>query len=625
MPLSTIPQPRPHRDFTLRYITIGSRAPQGLPTCERDELLNDGCIVSSYLDGLCGSYGLEIKEKSTRPAAANKAQIRCTPKRTYSRADNRFHAAVFPRLAGHAASASLHARTYLPETIMEYSISHMPVRREPPMPLGNTVNYFSVSAATPPGATHSSGISLRIKFDNSHSDAPFRSNQLINGQVIMNSTKSFQIPSLSLRVYFESRTLYWSLEAQGTENKFGQTISGIKNPIALNYDNVIRHEVHRGVIPMSSITLSRSSQIELEAGQNIFLPFSFIIPGKMVITEHSENPYAPRDLCAVERCPPSTLRDSRFGSVQWVAEAIIDLVPSPTPKQDADTLLRQSTDDQVVARVAFPFVPSPEDINPLRNEPFFGQDPEKDLFGSRRLSDEELESEKKAAMGQMKARGGKWEVYVKAIPIGKSNLWSELYTPEGAIISTDSLKLPIVLFLKHTGVQSSLKSLFRSTKPKPVHLRRALVTLLRVTSTRGGKEIRPHVENTVVRQQEFLFDSQSGSSMSAGLAIFHEDREPVEVDLTLDLQSEVSSGNHSSIPVKLLTPSFRTPNFQHEFLVTVLISFGEDEVERFPARFAVQVVPPADVDENQLPSFEYAVGSDMLPPPFDESMISPQV
>ncbi|ELU40309.1 hypothetical protein AG1IA_05660 [Rhizoctonia solani AG-1 IA] len=483
----------------------------------------------------------------------------------------------------------------------------------------NTVNYFSVSAATPPGATHSSGISLRIKFDNSHSDTPFRSNQLINGQVIINSTKSFQIPSLSLRVYFESRTLYWSLEAQGTENKFGQTISGIKNPIALNYDNVIRHEVHRGVIPMSSITLSRSSQIELEAGQNIFLPFSFIIPGKMVITEHSENPYAPRDLCAVERCPPSTLRDSRFGSVQWVAEAIIDLVPSPTPKQDADTLLRQSTDDQVVARVAFPFVPSPEDINPLRNEPFFGQDPEKDLFGSRRLSDEELESEKKAAMGQMKARGGKWEVYVKAIPIGKSNLWSE-----GAIISTDSLKLPIVLFLKHTGVQSSLKSLFRSTKPKPVHLRRALVTLLRVTSTRGGKEIRPHVENTVVRQQEFLFDSQSGSSMSAGLAIFHEDREPVEVDLTLDLQSEVSSGNHSSIPVKLLTPSFRTPNFQHEFLVTVLISFGEDEVERFPARFAVQVVPPTDVDENQLPSFEYAVGSDMLPPPFDESMISPQ-
>jgi hypothetical protein len=258
----------------------------------------------------------------------------------------------------------------------------------------------------------------------------------------------------------------------------------------------------------------------------------------------------------------------------------MDLTPSPTTKQDLDALLRQPTDDQIVTRIAFPFVPILEDVLPLRGEPFFGEDPSLDPFGSRRLSDEELETGKKAVMDRVRARGGIWEVYVKSFPVAGSNLWSEVgvcflcmalvdlygqvYTPAGAIISTDSSRLPIVLFLKHAGAQSGFKSFFRATKPKPVHLRRALITLLRITSTRGGKEVRPHVINTVVRKQEFLFDDQSSSSSPAGFTVSHEDPEPVEVDLTLDLQSEVSSKDHPSIPVKNLTPSFRTPNFQHE-------------------------------------------------------------
>ncbi|CAE6456315.1 unnamed protein product [Rhizoctonia solani] len=502
----------------------------------------------------------------------------------------------------------------------QYGASSKPMRREPPMPLGDTANYFSVSAATPPGATHPSGISLRVKLDNPHPDTSFSSSQLVNGRVLIQSPKSLQIPNLSIRVYFESRTLYWNLEVQDSENKFEKTISGIKNPTVLNYDNVVRHEVHRGVVPASGVTLSWNAQIELEADRDIALPFSFIVPRKMKITEHSNNPYAPRDLCAVERCPPSALRDSRFGSVQWIVEAIMDLAPNPTPKQDSDTLLRQPTAGQVVTRIAFPFVPSPEDITPLRDEPFFGQDPGMDSFGSRRLSEEELESGKKTVMERVRVRGGKWEVYVKGLPIANSNLWSEVYIPVGAMISTDSSKFPIVLFLKHIGAQSSIKSFFRATKPKPVHLRRALVTLLRVTSTRGGKEIRPHVKNTIVRQQEFLFDGQSSSSVAAGFAISHEDAEPVEVDLTLDLQSEAQSGGHSSIPTKLLTPSFRTPNFQHEFLITILLSFVEDEVDRYAARFTVQVVPAASGHGNQLPAFEDVVGGDIPPPTFDESM-----
>ncbi|CAE6419999.1 unnamed protein product [Rhizoctonia solani] len=483
-------------------------------------------------------------------------------------------------------------------------MSYKAVRREPPMPLGDTVDYFSISAATHPGTTHPSDTVLRIKLNNPHPDTPFRSNELVNGRVHIRSPSFLRVPNLSLRVYFESRTLYWSLELEEPENKLDQTMSKIKNPSALTYENVTRHEVHRGVVPASNLTLSWSTPIEVQTDHELVLPFSFIIPRKMTITESSDNPYAPRDLCPVERCPPSTLRDSRFGSVQWVVEAIMDLAPNPAPQQDPDTLLRQPTDDQVVTRIAFPFVPSLEDVSPLRDEPYFGQDMSKDTFGSRRLSDEELESGKKQVMERVRARGGKWE----------------LYTPAGAIVSTDSLKLPMLVFVKHTGMQSSFKSLFRTAKPKPVHLHSALVTLLRTTSTRGGKETRPHIKNTAVRERIFLFEGNSSSS--PGLAISYEDINPVELDLTLDLQSGTPSRSHSSIPAKLYTPSFRTPNFQHEFFLTVSLSFVEDEIERFVGRLPVQVVPAVEGDVSQLPAFEDVVEGD-APPTFDEIIGAP--
>ncbi|CAE6502877.1 unnamed protein product [Rhizoctonia solani] len=412
------------------------------------------------------------------------------------------------------------------------------LRREPPMPLGDTVDYFSVSAATPPGATHPSNTSLRLKLDNPHPDSPFRSSQLVNGRVHIQSPQSVQT-HLSLRVYFESRTLYWSLELQSPENKFDQTMSVIKSPSALDYANVMRHEVHRGVVPASHVTLSWDDRVEVQPDQERVLPFSFIVPKRMSVTEWNENPYAPRDLCPVERSPPATLRDSRYGSVQWVVEVTMDLVPNPTSKQDPDTLLRQSTDDQVVTRIAFPFVPSLEDVSPLRDEPFFGQDASKDSFGSKRLSEEELESGKKAVMERVRARGGKWEVHVKGFPAGKSTMWSELHVPAGALVSTDastfpiilflkhtgaqsSLKslfqFPIILFLKHTGAQSSLKSLFRAAKPKPVHVRHEIERFVGrfpapvvPASERDGNQL-PTFEDAVGGDAPPTFDESVGAS-----------------------------------------------------------------------------------------------------------------
>ncbi|QRW22180.1 hypothetical protein RhiXN_09767 [Rhizoctonia solani] len=501
--------------------------------------------------------------------------------------------------------------------------SHKVMRGGPPMPLGDAVNYFSVSAATPPGTTHPSGATLRIKLDNPRPDTPFmiRSSQLISGRVLIQSPKSLRIPNLSLRVYFESRTLYWNLEPKKQRDNFDQMVMMMTKSQLDTEDEMVpvtRHEVHRGIVPPSNVPLSWGAQIEVQPDQETVLPFSFIVPKKMTITEWSKHPYAPRELCRVERCPPSTLRDSRFGSVQWVVEAIMDLVPDPKSKQDYDTMLRQPTSGQVVTRIAFPFVPSLEDVSALRTEPFFGHDPAKDLYGSRRLSEEELESEKKAVMERVRARGGKWEVYSKGFPTGKSNMWSEVCTSAGATISTNSATLPILLFIKHGGAQKSMKSLFRTAKPVPVYLHRALVILSRVTSTRGGKEIKPHVNEVTVRQQEFLFDSQtSGSSAPTGRAILYEDVEPVEVDLTLDLQSEALYGNQQSIPARHLSPSFRTPNFQHEFLLTILLSFAGDKTDRSPVRFTVQVLPAAGEDGNQLPPFE-EVATDVLPPAFAE-------
>lgn len=302
------------------------------------------------------------------------------------------------------------------------------------------MNYFSVSAATPPALNadpHPSGYAVRVKLDNPHPDLPFRTGELVSGRVHVYAsleTTRFSAPRLSLRVCFESRTLFWNLEPKEV-GKIGQKLQKIKNSTAREYENVMRHEVHRGVVPMVDLTLSWDAlsavDMVLEPGVNdgcleFALPFSFIIPRRMRITEYSEHSEAPRDLCSLERCPPSTLRDSRFGSIQWVVEAIMDLVPGAQGEVD-ETMLRLPTKDQVLTRLVFPVMPSLEDVGTLRDEPFFGNDPQADSFGCRRLSDTEMEEGKKATMGRIRARGGKWEVYVKEVRMAnKSTISSEV-------------------------------------------------------------------------------------------------------------------------------------------------------------------------------------------------------
>ncbi|KAG8742603.1 hypothetical protein FRC10_001201 [Ceratobasidium sp. 414] len=540
-------------------------------------------------------------------------------------------------------------------------IAAMPkLRREPPQPLGSAARYFSVSAATPLmlGADpHPSGVAVRVKLNNTnHPDRPFQTGELVEGHVHIYSpgTGAFSNASrLSLRVYFESRTLFWNLELVSASGKVGKQLQKMKPSTAQDYDTVMRHEVHRGVVPPTAMTLpwSLSAELALDfqpsasarpgAGDLLeaILPFSFVIPRRMDITEYNELERAPRDLCAFEQCPPPTFRDSRDGSVQWVVEAILTLEPG-SPFVEDEAMLRQPTDKQVVTRLVFPVLPALEDVGVLRDEPFFGDNPDLDQFGSRRLGEVEQESGKKAIISRVKARGGNWETRVKNIRLSNGKfIASEVYTIAGARVSTSAPNIQLLAYLKLANTHSkSISSFFRSSKPQEIYVQRVLVSLSRSISTRGGKEIRPHTTTFLVRQEDHRLGEQSASTSTAkpGLLIPSDDNaDALELDLTFGLQSkeemDLPGGKRTTTAAKYFIPSFRTPNIQHEvstftdierahilksgvLLDYMTLWFSGDDIERYAAQFPIQFVPG---DENELPLFEDAVNAaGDLPPAF---------
>ncbi|KDN44824.1 hypothetical protein RSAG8_05297, partial [Rhizoctonia solani AG-8 WAC10335] len=476
--------------------------------------------------------------------------------------------------------------------------AYIPMRAGPPQPVGPGASYFPVSAATPLALTADagpSGYSIRIKLDNPHPNNPFRTSELISGQLKIYAkpdVKRLAVPRLSMRVFFESRTLFAGLRPKQS-GAVNQKIQKMKSTAAQDYESVMMHE-------------SRLDAA-LEPGcehPELSPPFSFTIPRRMAVTEYNKYSGAPRNLCPVQRCPPPTFRDSSVGSVQWVVEAVMDLVPNAQGEKD-EMMLLQSTDQQVLTRLVFPVMPGPEETRPLRNEPLFGNDMEREMFGSRRLRESQVDSKKKALV----ARGGNWEVYAKEISVlEKYNVWSEVYVNSGAQLSTDALVFPLILSLKHTGARpSSLPSFLRSSNPKAMHLIRAMVTFRCTTSTRGGKEVKPHIRNVVIRKHELRYDS---GSTTPGVVVPSGDAAPLEVDLSFDAQSQeetdLASGKQSSVPARNLTPSFRTPNIELEYHMMISLLFEGDKTERIATRFPVQVVPGNT--ENQLTPFQ-----DMLP------------
>ncbi|QRV94895.1 hypothetical protein RhiJN_22913 [Ceratobasidium sp. AG-Ba] len=509
--------------------------------------------------------------------------------------------------------------------------------RGPPQPLGCEARQFPISAATslPLSAdSHSSGISIRAKLNGSgRSTRPFRTGELVGGRVHIYAPSQDSISSvarLSLRVYFESRTLFWSLELASPDSKIGQQLQKIKGTASKKFENVIRHEVHRGLVPHSAVTLSWSPNAPLDLSfepnnsptNNTFeaiLPFSFVIPRSMTVTEYSRMTNAPRELCPIERCPPPTFRDCRDGSVQWVTEAILTLQPGSPPVND-DTMLRQSTDSEIVTRLVFPVLPALEDVGVLRNRPYFGDDPITKLHGCRLLSQEEQDQGgKSSTLNRVRERGGHWEAYARKLGYSSSRfIASEIYINAGARVSTSAPNIRLFAYLKVEVTNTKpMASFFRSPKSRVISVQRAVVSLYRVSSTRGGKEIRPHISELLLRQHEHRFESTESSSTSTGLLVPSGDNvDPIELDLTIDLQDETEirdkGGEQIAAAARNYIPSFRTPNIQHEYLLTISFWFSGDEFENTAARIPIQFVPG---DEDELPTFADALDMTEEQPP----------
>jgi hypothetical protein len=298
--------------------------------------------------------------------------------------------------------------------------------------VGPDARFFAYSASTPQYQTHSSGFQIRIKLSTPHPGIPFSTGELVEGAIIIanpgRQTKSAPVPirSLTLRVYFESRTLFWHME-------FGASTNDVqKLKVGQSYDLVVKHELHRGLVPRQNfdftwrdgapmtIQLDRTGDDGMTPETS--LPFSFRIPTRTRIDQCNEYPNAPRDLCELDRCPPPSLADSPLASVQWVAEAVLGLDTASTPAEPVsvdERLLKLSNASNIVTRIVFPVLPADSHGQDLAFVKGFGPDLSSDKFGAV------ISWEGKAdAAENLKGRGGEWRTYTKILKLNEMKLMS---------------------------------------------------------------------------------------------------------------------------------------------------------------------------------------------------------
>ncbi|KAF8592896.1 hypothetical protein BDV93DRAFT_567206 [Ceratobasidium sp. AG-I] len=171
------------------------------------------------------------------------------------------------------------------------------------------------------------------------------------------------------------------------------------------------------------------------------------------------------------------LRRSEMHETGVHAEAALTLNPPEPPEQD-EAMLRLATPGTVATRLAFPVTPMLTDVGVLREELLFGDDLAVDSFRSRRLSRVKQELGKKAIPNE----------YALGVPSGRlvRPFWCtvlNILTKSGAhfVPSTcdGELQSDIILVLL-----AQVKSIFAEC---------ASVSLYLTTSTRGSKEVKPHV------------------------------------------------------------------------------------------------------------------------------------
>ncbi|CAE6478343.1 unnamed protein product [Rhizoctonia solani] len=491
--------------------------------------------------------------------------------------------------------------------------------RATPLKLGPTaktpvgfVKPFPVTAATPVALDedlHESGFCIRIKIRNPHPEQSFRTGESVEGHVHIfgrpdvpgskpNSSPALVLHRLSLRIYFESRTTFWHLNPTNPDRQG-------KSSIIQRVEKILRHEVHRGVVPLNTIATSWSMDrpvtipfTEILLGRpHAALGFSFTIPRKMVITETNSFDGAPRGLCSFERCPPPSFREPE-GSVEWVAEAIMILASGGSPRVD-ERMLHVSTSNVAITRLIFPVLPIGLDMGALRDEPFFGDDLGIDLLGSRSRA---VRSDYTFTEGMELSNLTELllECYSKVWNLSHSHLVeSQVYVPSGAIVSQDSafLTMRFSLKLQDTPSRNQLFGKFR--KSKHVAAKRLRIRLQRSILTRGGQEIKPHTSVVLVRECHLDLDEPESRVESRGAFSSEIGVDLLNITVPFDLQTDgryLKETAQPMIPVSALVPSFRTPNIQLEYILTISVFFVGDSREYEAARFPLQIKPGSHRD-----------------------------
>ncbi|CAE7201560.1 unnamed protein product [Rhizoctonia solani] len=464
---------------------------------------------------------------------------------------------------------------------------------------------FPVTAATPvvlDEDLHESGICVRIKIRNPHPDQPFRTGESVEGHVHIfgrpdvpgskpNSSSTLVLHRLSLRIYFEARTTFWHLNPTNPDRQG-------KSSIIQRVEKILRHEVHRGVVPLNTITTSwpmdESITIpftEVLLGRpHAALGFSFTIPRKMVITETNNCDGAPRGLCSFERCPPPSFRASE-GSVEWVAEAIMTLATGGSPQFD-EKMLHVSTSNIAITRLVFPVLPTGLDTGALQDEPFFGDDLGADLLGplSQAARSGYAEGIELSNLANLPL-----DCYSRVLTLGHNYLVeSQVYIPSRAIIYRDSafLTMRLSLKLQDTPNRSQLFGKFR--KSRPIFAKRLRVRLQRSISTRGGREIKPHTSVVLVRECHLDLEEPESCVKSKGTLPSDSGVDLLDITVPFDLQTDGRYSKETAqpmMPVSALVPSFRTPNLQLEYILTVSVFFVGDSRGYEAARFPLQIKP----------------------------------
>jgi hypothetical protein len=166
-----------------------------------------------------------------------------------------------------------------------------------------------------------------------------------------------------------------------------------------------------------------------------------------------------------------------------------------------------------------------------------------------------------------------------------------------------------------------------------VTITKAMISLKRQLSTRGGKDAISNSDSDVVRSLVASASSGDGSSSSKGGLIVMTNGNTVVWEIPFDLQSESklddgtgSASTKLNVKASTLTPSFRTPNIQAEVSLSEFSSFRKpsNEITRrqyiisltitidghgdfFIATFPIQLLAGESSD---LPSFEEATGGE---------------